>query len=57
MAWFGRVMQPVHNSSLPRFKRLMQDSIQCNYNAYGIARLDQPVAQILLVEIRCSAAV
>ena len=43
------VMQPVHNSSLPRFKRLMQDSNN-NYNAYGIARLDQPVAQILLLK-------
>jgi hypothetical protein len=44
------LMQPVRNSSLPRFKRLIDDGYNNNYNAYGITRLDQPVVQILLLK-------
>jgi hypothetical protein len=39
------LLQPVQNSRLPRFSGLMHD----DYNAYGIARLEQPAAQLLLL--------
>jgi len=44
------LLQPVRSSRLPRFNALIHDSYNNNYNAYGIARLDQPIAQILLLK-------
>ena len=39
------LLQPVHNSRLPRFSGVLHD----DYNAYGMARLEQPASQILLL--------
>lgn len=39
------LMQPVRNSRLPRFSGVLHD----DYNAYAIARLEQPARQILLL--------
>lgn len=39
------LLQPVHNSHLPRFSGMLHDE----YNAYGIARLEQAASQFLLL--------
>lgn len=39
------LLQPVRNSLLPRYSGVVHDQ----YNAYGVARLEQPAARILLL--------